>query len=324
MMEEKRPLISVVMPLYNAEKYIGESIESILGQSEGDFELIIVDDASTDASFTVAREYAARDERIVLLRNAVNSGAALTRNRALDAARGEFIAFMDADDLCPAERFARQVGFFRQHPGVDLCGSYYTMFVSDDTPALKIHVPLIHEEICFDMLFGCPFAMPSVMIRREPFVRSGIRFRKSMAEDYLLWADLSEHLCMANIPEYLLYYRRWENQISTSQLSRQTDSAQIVQQELLKRNFGLELTEKDARIFTHLSLRREDMKRSDLTDYSRILKLILQANRRKDRYDNKLLRRQLLRRYKTACLLFYPLWAAKIRKRLFLLRLIAS
>ncbi|WP_278686731.1 glycosyltransferase family 2 protein [Alistipes finegoldii] len=127
-MQEQTPLISVIMPLYNAERFVGESIENVLRQTVGDFELIVIDDASTDASAEIARAYAAKDDRIVLMHNELNSGAARTRNRALDAARGKFITFMDADDLCSPERFAKQLAFFEQHPQTDICGSYYTMF----------------------------------------------------------------------------------------------------------------------------------------------------------------------------------------------------
>lgn len=122
-MQKQTPLISVIMPLYNAERFVCESIENVLRQTVGDFELIVIDDALTDASAEIARAYAAKDDRIVLI-----SGAARTRNRALDAARGKFITFMDADDLCSPERFAKQLAFFERHPQTDICGSYYTMF----------------------------------------------------------------------------------------------------------------------------------------------------------------------------------------------------
>ena len=117
-MQKQTPLISVIMPLYNAERFVGESIENVLRQTVGDFELIVIDDASTDASAEIARAYAAKDDRIVLMHNELNSGAA----------RGKFIPFMDADDLCSPERFAKQLAFFERHPQTDICGSYYTMF----------------------------------------------------------------------------------------------------------------------------------------------------------------------------------------------------
>ena len=234
------------MPLYNAERFVGESIGNILGQTVGDFELIVIDDASTDSSYDIASRYAAQDARIVLMRNDANHGAAYTRNRGLETARGSFITFMDADDRCSPERFARQTAFFGQHPQIDLCGSYYTMFGPDDAREQKIQDPITHEGIRIQMLFGCPFAMSGVMMRRGAFLRSGVRFRATMAEDYLFWAELSGHMRMANIPEHLSFYRRWENQLSTSQLDRQTLSAQAIQRDLLRTTLGMTLTDEES------------------------------------------------------------------------------
>lgn len=325
-MQKQTPLISVIMPLYNAERFVGESIENVLRQTVGDFELIVIDDASTDASAEIARAYAAKDNRIVLMHNELNSGAARTRNRALDAARGKFITFMDADDLCSPERFAKQLAFFERHPQTDICGSYYTMFGTrggGKNDELKIQVPLTHEEIQYQLFFGCPFGMSSVMLRSEPFKRTGIRFRECMAEDYQLWVDLSEHLRMANIPEYLTFYRRWEDQISTRQLDRQTLSAQLTQQEQLARKLGVRLSDDEARIFTRFSLRTGEVKKRELASYRRILTRLYKAGIRHS-HDPKLLKRQLMRRYKMACGLFYPSWRVWIHKRLFLVRLLAS
>ena len=148
------------------------------------------------------------------------------------------------------------------------------------------------------------------MLRSEPFKRTGIRFRECMAEDYQLWVDLSEHLRMANIPEYLTFYRRWEDQISTRQLDRQTLSAQLTQQD-------------EARIFTRFSLRTGEVKKRELASYRRILTRLYKAGIRHS-HDPKLLKRQLMRRYKMACGLFYPSWRVWIHKRLFLVRLLAS
>lgn len=325
MMEEKRPLISVVMPLYNAEKYIGESIESILGQSEGDFELIIVDDASTDASLSIARAYAARDERIVLLRNAVNGGAAFTRNRALDAARGEFIAFMDADDLCPAERFARQVGFFRQHPRIDLCGSYFKSFGQEGAPEGSFRIPLTHDELRTEMLSETRSPCPRSCCAATPScARGGVRFRKSTAEDYLFWCELADSLRLAAIPEFLFFYRRWESQITPSQPERQTESARAIQRELLSRKLGIRLTDEESRTYSSLSLRRGvAVGREKLTDYRRLLKRIYRTNAKCRAYPPKILRKHIVHRYKYACRLFCPAWIVWFRKRLLQAELLA-
>ena len=314
-MEKQSPLISVIMPLYNAERFVGESIGNILGQTVGDFELIVIDDASTDSSYDIASRYAAQDARIVLMRNDANHGAAYTRNR------GSFITFMDADDRCSPERFARQTAFFGQHPQIDLCGSYYTMFGPDDARKQKIQDPTTHEGIRIQMLFGCPFAMSAVMMRSEAFRCSGVQFRDTMAEDYQFWVDLSDHMHMANIPEHLFFYRRWENQLSTSQLDRQTLSAQAIQRDLLRTTLGMTLTDEESRIYTQMNLRVGTLRRDELTTYRGLLKRLYRANSERRAYDPKLLRKRLVYRYKLACKCFYPSWIVKIRKRLLWLEL---
>lgn len=318
-MEKQSPLISVIMPLYNAERFVGESIGNILGQTVGDFELIVIDDASTDSSYDIASRYAAQDARIVLMRNDANHGAAYTRNRGLETARGSFITFMDAD--CSPERFARQTAFFGQHPQIDLCGSYYTMFGPDDARKQKIQDPTTHEGIRIQMLFGCPFAMSAVMMRSEAFRCSGVQFRDTMAEDYQFWVDLSDHMHMANIPEHLFFYRRWENQLSTSQLDRQTLSAQAIQRDLLRTTLGMTLTDEESRIYTQMNLRVGTLRRDELTTYRGLLKRLYRANSERRAYDPKLLRKRLVYRYKLACKCFYPSWIVKIRKRLLWLEL---
>ena len=319
-MEKQSPLISVIMPLYNAERFVGESIGNILGQTVGDFELIVIDDASTDSSYDIASRYAAQDARIVLMRNDANHGA-YTRNRGLETARGSFITFMDADDRCSPERFARQTAFFGQHPQIDLCGSYYTMFGPDDARKQKIQDPTTHEGIRIQMLFGCPFAMSAVMMRSEAFRCSGVQFRDTMAEDYQFWVDLSDHMHMANIPEHLFFYRRWENQLSTSQLDRQTLSAQAIQRDLLRTTLGMTLTDEESRIYTQMNLRVGTLRRDELTTYRGLLKRLYRANSERRAYDPKLLRKRLVYRYKLACKCFYPSWIVKIRKRLLWLEL---
>ena len=153
-------------------------------------------------------------------------------------------------------------------------------------------MPLTHEEIQYQLFFGCPFGMSSVMLRSEPFKRTGIRFRECMAEDYQLWVDLSEHL-------------------------------QLTQQEQLARKLGVRLSDDEARIFTRFSLRTGEVKKRELASYRRILTRLYKAGIRHS-HDPKLLKRQLMRRYKMACGLFYPSWRVWIHKRLFLVRLLAS
>ena len=117
------PLVSVVMPVYNTEKYVGEAIESILGQTFSDFEFIIVDDGSRDRSPAIIRDYERSDERIRCLRLERNAGTAAAKNHGIAAATGEFIAGMDSDDVSLPERLGKQLEFLRANPDIGAVGA---------------------------------------------------------------------------------------------------------------------------------------------------------------------------------------------------------
>jgi glycosyltransferase involved in cell wall biosynthesis len=141
------PRVTVVMAVYNAAQFLREAIASVLSQTYTDFELIVVDDASTDDSSAILRSY--NDPRIRIIRHQTNLGASLSRNDALAAARGELIAIMDADDVCAPTRIERQVEFLQAHPAVGLvgCGIYdnidasgavlYTSFLPEPNEAIQ-------------------------------------------------------------------------------------------------------------------------------------------------------------------------------------------
>src|SRR3989344_2426163 len=120
---KKEPLLSVVMAVYNSEKYLSTSIKSVLSQTYPHFELIIVNDGSIDGSESIAREYIAKDKRIVYLKNEVNAGQSATRNRAIKCAKGDYIAIVDSDDICIPSRFEKQVNFLNKNKNIDVLGS---------------------------------------------------------------------------------------------------------------------------------------------------------------------------------------------------------
>ena len=114
------PKVSVIMPIYNAEKYISFAIDSILEQSFEDFELIMIDDCGEDGSIDIAKRY--DDPRITILKNDGNQGIAYSRNRGMDSAKGEYIALMDDDDVAPNNRFELEVNYLDKHPEIDVIG----------------------------------------------------------------------------------------------------------------------------------------------------------------------------------------------------------
>lgn len=205
------PAVSVCMPVYNGERYLREAVDSILNQSFGDFELLILDGGSTDGSAAVLQDYAARDPR-VRLTSRPGMGLTASLNEMLDQARGEFIARMDADDISLPDRLERQVQYLRGHPECVLVGSAALVIDSEGDPLSVWFTKTTHESLDaqnLDMrLLESSLCHPAVMMRREVVLDLG-RYDPScqVAEDLELWLRLAERGRLANLPEPLLKYR---------------------------------------------------------------------------------------------------------------------
>ena len=215
-MENKTPLISVLMPAYNAEKYIGIAIESILSQAFKDFELIIIDDCSKDSSYLIAEKYFKEDDRIVLLKNCENLKLSLTLNRGIKIARGKYIARMDADDFSYSDRLEKQYNFLEMNPGVGIVGG--TMEVCDSKLNFKAYrrYNLDDENIRKNIFKYSPFSHPLVMIRKEIFDEIGLYdTATNPAEDYDLWLRIGKCCKFANLEDVLLKYRIVEKSMTT-------------------------------------------------------------------------------------------------------------
>lgn len=224
--EAIRPLISVAMPVYNGERYLAEAIDSILAQTYNNFELIIIDDGSTDNSLQVLRGYEKRDARIRLVARE-NRNLATTLNDIIDLARGKWIARMDQDDIALPQRFERQLQWLERTEG-DIAGSWIQRFGTSDKRIVKLCQS--DEAIKMELLFCSPFAHPSVMIKTE-LVRL-LQYDKAWekAEDYDLWERAAEAgWKMTNVPEVLLLYRVHIAQISIKTAALQQQLGQCIQ-----------------------------------------------------------------------------------------------
>ena len=161
-----RPKVSVLMSVYNGERYLSESVESILDQTYSDFEFIIVDDASEDGTWQMLTTYVGRDSRIVLIRNKENIGLTRSLNKGLALARGKYIARQDADDVSVPERLAKQVAFLERHPSVVLLGTAIEWIRDSGDLIGKIgQHPCTDAGIRQKMLLQYSFWHSSVMVR---------------------------------------------------------------------------------------------------------------------------------------------------------------
>ncbi len=211
------PLVSVVMPARNASPYVGEAIESTLRQTFTDFELIVADDASDDDTCRLVRSFA--DPRIRLIRHTQPDYIGHL-NAAMDMAKGQFVARMDADDVMEATRLQKQVDYLTAHPDADIVGSWFTAFGERSYVCQTL---LTHEEIVSALLVFNPICHPTVMLRRRCVEamqkdRGEVYDRRfAYAEDYRLWCDLATRgFRLANLPESLLRYRTSATQLTRS------------------------------------------------------------------------------------------------------------
>lgn len=218
--------ISVLLPLYNGERYIGEAVESVLAQSERDFELLVLDDGSTDRSLSIVRAFAARDARVRVIARE-NRGLVETLNELLAEARGELIARMDADDVCLPDRFERQLAFLDAHPEVVCVGGDVEMIDDRGRFLTTLSLPQQDADIQREALKGhAPLFHPAAMIRTATLRGiGGYRPDYWPAEDLDLWLRLGEAGRLANLPGPVLRYRLHGASISGANVARQRDAA---------------------------------------------------------------------------------------------------
>lgn len=198
------PAVSVVIPAHNAARWLPAAIDSVLAQTFADFELLVIDDASADGTADVAR--AVGDPRVSVIALPQNVGAAEARNTGIEVARGEFLAFLDADDLALPHRLDRQVGFLRRHPEIGLCGSWLRTF--DAREETWTAYPR-HEQIKTELLFRSGLLQSTIMCRSREMRRLGLHYDPAVAlsEDFELWTRCVEVMRLANLPEVLVRYR---------------------------------------------------------------------------------------------------------------------
>ena len=201
------PRVTVLMPLFNAERHVGAAIESILRQTYRDFELIIVEDGSTDRSRQIAQSY--QDPRIRVLVNERNIGLAASLNRGLAASRGEFIARQDNDDLSDPERLDRQVAVMAVRPELALLGSQAHAIDEEGRALRPIDRPTDEISIRWYGFFDNPFVHTSVMFRRALVWDGDVHGYSDLAyaEDYALWSSVMRHHPVANLADRLVTFR---------------------------------------------------------------------------------------------------------------------
>ena len=235
------PKVSVIMSVYNGEKYLRESIDSMLGQTFTNFEFIIINDGSTDSTPTIINSYT--DPRILCLHNKQNIGLTRSLNRGLKLARGEFVARQDSDDVSLPDRLATQISYLQRNKQVGLLGTAYYVIDSQGTHTNIFRQPETDSQIRWQMLFLSAFCHTSVMFRSKFFVTCESVYDESLqySQDFELWTRLLSCTNVANLQIPLVKLRIHEDRVTSNCYKKQQQIASEIAAKqinsLFKRNY---------------------------------------------------------------------------------------
>lgn len=211
-----KDLVSVIMPAYNCEQFIADSIESLLAQTYKEWEVIIIDDFSTDKTALIIKTYLERDTRIKYVRLEKNSGAAVARNKAIDLARGEYIAFLDSDDIWVPEKLNKQISFMKKNKYNFTCTSYTK--IDEEGNSLNLTIKANNKSDYNDILKNCP-GNSTVIYNAENLGKFSIPDIKKR-NDYVMWLKvIKKEEFLYGITESLGSHRIRKNAISSNKFS---------------------------------------------------------------------------------------------------------
>ncbi len=292
--------ISVIMAVYNAVEFLNEAVDSIINQTMEDWELIAVDDCSTDDSLLILRSYT--DPRIRIIENEINSGPAITRNKALKLATGEFIAIMDADDVSCSKRFESQMDYLNSHPEIDIVGAWANAINNNGDFLFQIQTPISSNELRTRLLFESTMVHSSVMLRSDVIHKYNLFYNEyfTYAQDFELLSRASRFVDLANIPDVLVDYRYSPNHISTKNYEKQSlYGIQIIQNHYL--NLGIDVSKCQLEILYSLLYKFKYLGKKERIMLLEYFYSIYLFGRKSEDYSSKVLSMYFVRLYKLAC-----------------------
>ncbi len=266
------PAVTILMPAYNAERHLSESIRGVLAQTFRDFELLIVDDGSTDESLAITTAF--EDPRVRVIRNETNAGLVGALNRGLAEARGEWIARQDADDRSAPERLAAQVEFARAHPSVPLVGSDARLISGRGDYRGRWRTGGHADLVRWDLCFRTPFAHSSAFFRRSIVIEKFAGYRDLRAcEDFDLWSRIARDFPVVTLRRPLVDYRLHETSIMAFEHARGSIApvAGILRSNLASAAPGLSASDQDVIVDAWAA--------GSVTDWTRYFRAIGEARR---------------------------------------------
>ena len=290
------PRVTVMLPTFQSERYLRETLESIFAQTLQDFELLIIDDKSTDGTLDIVHSF--DDTRIKVLPGP-QKGLAEALNFGMQQASGEYIARIDADDLMVSERLAKQYAYMDNHPEVAVCGGWQQYFGR----STYLHAPPASPEQCkANLLFRCDLCHSTLMLRKKVFLENQLLYNPEFAaEDFELWTRVLNHGEIVNLPEVLGYYREDGKSITSIKKEQLVVQQGDIVATTLKRNLNIQLTPKQTRYFigwvnpffdARYGVPREEREEA-WRDLKQILTLIYQRNKEVRYYEERALLRTL-------------------------------
>ena len=296
---QQHPFLSIIMPVFNAEQFVGAAIESILSQSFQNFEYLVIDDHSEDHSRNIIEKYS--DRRIHFIQNDHNIGVAQTLNKGLSLARGQYIVRMDADDISSPGRLERQVLFMNDSPDLAICGSWVWIFT--DKKKYLLRFPVGRDCVGSFLLFGNPLAHPAVIMKQEILNKMGLRYDPvcSAAQDFDLWSRCWPSCAMDNIPQPLIKWRQNPKGVTSSRFAESNKTSLGILKRMLNK---LEIAPDNETLLFHREIGNgggvDSLER--LSDVSEWLTFILKTNENRKVFPPEGLRRAAAFAWYRVCL----------------------
>lgn len=289
------PLVSVLMPAYNAEKYISEAIESILSQTYKNFELVIVNDGSEDQTENIIKSF--QDKRIKYVNLKKNKGISEARNKCLELAQGKYLANLDSDDIALPTRLEKQVIFMKKNPNIAVCGSFAQQF--GDTESLLIYPENSHQ-IKINLFFlKAWFCNSATMMRAKSIKNLHYDENYIVGHDYHFWVKLIEDE-FANLPEILVKYRTSQTQITQKKQEEMWKETGLILENQIK-NFIDNPSQEEINLHINYCLKKLEKGALNLKKLELWFEKILNTNSKKQRFYQKTLETDICQKWFVWC-----------------------
>lgn len=293
------PLLSIIIPTYNSEQFLSQTIQSILNQTYKNFELIIINDGSTDSSKSIIESF--NDTRIKYYENKKNKGIVFTRNYGLQLAKGEYIGMVDSDDIVYPEKFEEQITFLEKNKDFGMVGSW-VKFIDVEGKRLsgswKLNAP--PEMIPSIMLFNNYFVQSAVLSRRESISRFTFKVDFPTAQDYLMWVEVTQNYKTWNLPKYMLDYRVHKGGITEKHKEVRSEKEKEIFRMQLKR-LEIDATDKELELHSLIKDDRPITQINTLKSIEEWLLKIISKNKTLKVYDHRMLTKVVYNRWLKVC-----------------------